>query len=606
MSIASRNHSLHLSALGLAGLAGGLALGACSLVTQFADCKTDADCAGAGSGYVCGASNTCVPGEAGTTSTSEPSTSNPPATEPTTTITDPGTTTIADTDTITTTSTTEPVTSTETGTESSSTGEPIACSAHSECVAAFGDDHLCGKAGACVSALTPECQILRWPNETPNDKVVFVGSIMATSPPFDALVLPLQNAVQLAVEDFNANTDLPGGFKIGWVGCDDQATASKATAAFTHLSETVGAPAVVGPIFSELVLLLAEPAKTSGTLLISPTASAKEITDLDDDGLVWRTIPSDVYQANALADRIPQLQPAPQKVALLFKDDAYGNSLHMDAFMRLSNDNPGLVITNHKYPNPVGLSPDQFLSMFSIIVAGAWGDPGEHPDTIVLIGTTEVSDIILMFMNAWGGENPNPPLPRFVVSHGAVAALPALIAKAPTPALKTALMSITEGVAPIIFDSDNFNLFNSRYKIRFNDQDPITAASLSYDAAMVVMLAMAGVPDGEAIEGKSIAAAIAKLVDKMGTVVSFDEVMGVTLTFIQKARNVLATDGTVDLQGVSGALDFELVPGEVRVNMLGWGIDANMGMPEVGVLDPKRMYVLEPKPSNEGTWVDLP
>src|SRR5690606_16006808 len=122
--------------------------------------------------------------------------------------------------------------------------------------------------------------------------------------------------------------------------------------------------------------------------------------------------------------------------------------------------------------------------------------------------------------------------------------------------------------------------------------------------AMVVMLAMAGIGDGAAVDGKNTAAAIAKLVDKDGTVVSFDEVMGLSLTFIKKARNVLVTDGTVDLQGVSGALDFELDPGEVRVNMLGWGIDPDMGMPEVGVLDPKRMYVLEPKPSTEGAWTD--
>src|SRR5690606_10270487 len=172
------------------------------------------------------------------------------------------------------------------------------------------------------------------PGNTPSDKVVFIGSIMATSPPFDPLVLPLQNAVQLAVEDFNANTDLPGGVKIGWIGCDDKATPSVATAAFNHLSETVGAPAVVGPIFSELVVHLADAAKASGTMLISPTASAKSITGLDDDGLVWRTIPSDVYQANALADRIAQLQPVPQKVALLHKNDEYGNSLHEDAVTR--------------------------------------------------------------------------------------------------------------------------------------------------------------------------------------------------------------------------------------------------------------------------------
>lgn len=584
----------------------GLALGACSAITEFADCKSDADCAGAGSGYVCGAGNKCVPGGDGTSTTEPDTTTLPSTTGPTTSTTvAPTSSTTETTDPITgtTMTTSEPVTST-TETTDTTTGGQVACTLHSECVAALGDDHVCGKAGECVSALTTECQTFHWPGDTPSDKVVFLGSIMAISPPFDALVLPLQNAVQLAVEDFNANTDLPGGIKIAWIGCDDKGSASKATAAFTHLSETIGAPAVVGPIFSELVLHLADAAKTSGTLLISPTASAKDITDLDDDGLVWRTIPSDVYQANAFADRIPELVPTPQKVALLYKNDAYGKSMHSDAFARLM-ETPGIEITTHEYPNPVGLTEAQILQMFGTIIASAWGGPDEHPDTIGIIGTTEAVQIILGVMNAWAGENPDPPLPRFVVSHGVVAALPDLIAAAPGP-LKPVLMQITEGVAPIIFDEANFNNFNIRYKIRFNDQDPITAASLSYDGAMVVMLAMAGVTEGDPITGKNIATAIAKLVDKQGTAVSFGEVMGVSLTFIKKARNVLVTGGTVDLKGVSGALDFDLVPGEVRVNLLGWGIDADMGMPDVGVLDPKRMYVLGAPPSTEGMWVDLP
>ena len=55
------------------GLACGLALGACSAITEFAECKSDADCEGAGAGYVCGAGNKCVPG--GGTTTGDPSTS---------------------------------------------------------------------------------------------------------------------------------------------------------------------------------------------------------------------------------------------------------------------------------------------------------------------------------------------------------------------------------------------------------------------------------------------------------------------------------------------------------------------------------------------------
>ena len=167
-------------------------------------------------------------------------------------------------------------------------------------------------------------------------------------------------------------------------------------------------------------------------------------------------------------------------------------------------------------------------------------------------------------------------------------------------------MMISEGVAPIIFDPTNFNNFNLRYKIRFNDQDPLTASSLSYDAAMVLMLAMAGVPDGDPLSGANISAAIAKLVDKKGIPVSFGEVDGVTLLFIKKARNNLVAGKTVDLRGVSGELDFDLVPGEVRTDLFGWGIDPDANMPNKGVIDPKRLYKLNMTPAVDGVWSPLP
>jgi branched-chain amino acid transport system substrate-binding protein len=583
-------------------LAGGLALGACSAIVEFADCKSDVDCAGAGAGYVCNAEQKCVPGS-GEQSTSSPGTTGEPTS---TTVTPTGGTTLDET---TTTATTEAITSSttaSTGEPGTSTGGPLPCAGHLECVDALGDDHVCSKNGECVSALTTECQTLHWPSGKPQDKVVFLGSIMTTIPPFDGLVLPLQNATLLAVEDFNANTDLPGGYKIAYLACDDGATLAGATAAATHLTDTIGAPAWIGPVFSELVIALAPHAKATGTLMITPTASAKSISTLDDDGLVWRTIASDVYQASALADRLPLLTPAPTKTAILFKDDAYGNSLLMDTAARLMTESPQLKFSTHKYPNPVGLSEDELKNMYGTVIAGAWGAMGMHPDTVVLIGTNEVADLILGFMTAWNAENPKPPLPRFVVSHGVVPALPDLIAKAPTMSLKSTLMMISEGVAPVIFDEANFTNFNLRYKIRFNDQDPITASSLSYDAAMVVMLAMAGVPDDQEITGKTIAASIAELVDETGTPVSFGDVDGVTLTFIKKARNVLVTGGTVDLKGVSGELDFDLVPGEVRTNLIGWGLTPDDVDPSVGVLDPQRIYLLKAAPSTEGTWMDLP
>src|SRR5690606_22164792 len=106
-------------------------------------------------------------------------------------------------------------------------------------------------------------------------------------------------------------------------------------------------------------------------------------------------------------------------------------------------------------------------------------------------------------------------------THGAVPSMPITINNAPNDPTKQLLYAIQEGMAPIIFDENNFNAFNIRYKIKFNDQDAITTSSLSYDSLLVIAFAMSAVPDGEPITGANIAAQMHKLVDPNGTFINF-------------------------------------------------------------------------------------
>ncbi|HLT39195.1 MAG TPA: hypothetical protein VK034_23080, partial [Enhygromyxa sp.] len=167
---------------------------------------------------------------------------------------------------------------------------------------------------------------------------------------------------------------------------------------------------------------------------------------------------------------------------------------------------------------------------------------------------------------------------------------------------KQLLYAIQEGLAPIIFDENNFTAFNIRYKIKFNDQDAITTSSLSYDSLLVIAFAMAAIPSGEPITGANIAAQMPKLVDPGGTFINFS---GGT-AFISQAVNALSAGNTVDLQGVSGGLEFDLETGDVRTNLLGWDPIAIGGDLSKPAIEPNRMYVLNPEPATDRTWMDLP
>ncbi len=492
--------------------------------------------------------------------------------------------------------------------------EELACESHSYCGELFGESFVCG-AGSddtprCVDTDTELCEPIRWPEGRDRDKSVIIASIMPLSEQFDALIRPLQYATELALLDFNSVTTLPGGRGVAWIACSSAGGAEDAVDAARFLADKVGVPAIIGPIFSESVLEVAEKISIDrGVFLISPTASNKDISSLSDNGLVWRTIASDIYQASALAQRLGELDPPVEAVAFLPKEDRYGLGLWQEVQKHLPDVLPGQDVGVYSYKNPAGMTEEALLANYAGVVSQAYN--AYKPDTVVLIGTSEVENLILLYLQAWAGDiSDDKPLtpPRFIVSHGAVPILEETVRYLglddSTAPLQGPMYGLVEGTAPIIHDPENFAAFNTRYKLTFADQDPITSSSLSYDATMATLLAMVAIPENQNITGPRIAASMPKLVDKGAEEISFGD--SVQLQFVTRAREALAAGGTVDLKGVSGDLDFDTSSGEVRTDIIGWGltpVDGDTNNPLLTVL---RRFVLDPTPSStEGEWVPV-
>jgi Periplasmic binding protein len=504
-------------------------------------------------------------------------------------------------------------TTTDDTTEDSSSTGVVDCKLNSQC----NDDQRCSSMGMCTDLLSAECNILQWPEEG-HDDVVFLGSIMSTSGIFADLVQPLENAFQLAVEDFNDYATLQDDKRVVWVGCDASAGIDAAVAAAEHLRDNVETPAIVGPIFSEQVRDIAEQVTVpAGMFVISPTASAPSLSNFDDDNLVWRVTPNDVYQGNALIDRFASdLSPAPERMLVLNKDDAYGNELRDLIAADLLDITPNVHFAS--YPGPETFpDEDAMLASYGGILggaltqagiaqsAGAYDSPDDHYTHVLILGTSEGEAFIVNYLGIWAQLYGFAPFPLITTSHGVVPKLPDIVANVgitpgtePLAPLRPLLFSAIRGTSPNIFDPANFNAFNIRYKIRFNDQDAISSSSLGYDAGMATMFAMATVPDGEEITGARIAEGMASLNDPMGTLILFDSMVG---TWIQNARNELAAGNTVDLQGVSGALNWDPDNGEIRADVLGWRLGGTDAAP---TLNPYCLYLLDPEPAVDGIWLN--
>jgi hypothetical protein len=106
-------------------------------------------------------------------------------------------------------------------------------------------------------------------------------------------------------------------------------------------------------------------------------------------------------------------------------------------------------------------------------------------------------------------------------------------------------------------------------------------------------------PDDE-VTGARIAGAMPRLVDPAGTDIAFS---GAQISFISAARNALVVaGGSVDLQGVSGELQWDLATGDVREGVWGWDVcdDTVDGSMPNSLFT--RIYTLDAEPATDGTW----
>ena len=61
--------------------------------------------------------------------------------------------------------------------------------------------------------------------------------------------------------------------------------------------------------------------------LISPASTSPEITDLPDDGYVFRTAPSDALQGQVLADAVGEQFGTDATISVAARNDAYGEGI---------------------------------------------------------------------------------------------------------------------------------------------------------------------------------------------------------------------------------------------------------------------------------------
>lgn len=153
-----------------------------------------------------------------------------------------------------------------------------------------------------------------------DDGVLRLGLLAPLTGDGAALGLSLQSSVQLAVDLINE----AGGVNSHDVEvrfADEGADIAAATAGLDQLVKD-GVDAIVGPTSSTVTLSVLDTILREQLLACSPTATAMALDDFPDDGLFFRTVPSDSLEAEAIARSIDLTGRS--SVGLMFVDDAYG------------------------------------------------------------------------------------------------------------------------------------------------------------------------------------------------------------------------------------------------------------------------------------------
>jgi branched-chain amino acid transport system substrate-binding protein len=98
--------------------------------------------------------------------------------------------------------------------------------------------------------------------------------------------------------------------------------------------------AVVGPASSRVALAVLNHAVSAGVLTCSPVATAISLSQFPDQGLFFRTIPSDALQAEAIARVVDQTGLG--EVAITAPDDVFGRAF--STALRASLTSLGITI----------------------------------------------------------------------------------------------------------------------------------------------------------------------------------------------------------------------------------------------------------------------
>jgi branched-chain amino acid transport system substrate-binding protein len=172
-----------------------------------------------------------------------------------------------------------------------------------------------------------------------------LGIILGFTGPLESLTQQMAQGAETAIAEVNASGLLLGGATVEPVRGDSTCIdAGAATAVAERLITSDGVRGIVGGDCSGVTgAILANVALPNGIVMISPSATSPALSTAEDNGLFFRTAPSDARQGVVMAEVL--LEQGITEVAVTYTNNDYGKGL-ADAFQAAYEERGGKVTIN--------------------------------------------------------------------------------------------------------------------------------------------------------------------------------------------------------------------------------------------------------------------
>ncbi|MFK4759349.1 ABC transporter substrate-binding protein [Microbacterium sp. ZW T5_45] len=348
------------------------------------------------------------------------------------------------------------------------------------------------------------------------DLTLKLGSLLPQTGSLAFLGPPMESGVGLAVQEIN---DADAGITIDLTAEDEGDTDTKAYETSITKLQGAGVTAIVGAAASGVSKLILDGNVAAGILQISASNTSPDFTDWDDDGLYFRTAPSDLLQGEVLGNLIAE--DGAKSLGIIYQNDAYGTGL--DAAIKSTFESTGGEVVAEASFN---VGDAQFDAQVATIAAA-------NPDAVAIVSFEQFKTIAPLLVNAGVSAD------KFYMVDGNLSdygdELPVSLEGAQGTKAGPALADdFTERLQTFWTGEGNAEVKDFTY------------AGEAYDA--VVLVALASLAAGST-EGADIAAKMQEVSGGSGD--------GEKCTTFADCAKIINDGGTADYDGYSGDVTFD-------------------------------------------------